>query len=191
MNRNFLFSISVFHSFNFLQPFPPLSASEARECLVPLLKSTKEAIDQLHSFDFAHLDIRLPNICFRKNNGEVFAVLIDFECVEEYLSSEDIPDYDSCLYHPLDPKDDLTIEQCDFMQLGWMAVWILHFDNALAGYDPHKLDTAWREGRIPLSTKEDPFFNQLVKHGVFSDKHFGSSKVFGEANRLSLKTVSV
>ena len=168
---------------------PPLSASEARECLVPFLKSTKEAIDQLHSFDFAHLDIRLPNICFRKNDGEVFAVLIDFEHVEKYLSSEDIPDYDSCLYRPLYPKDCLTIEQCDFMQLGWMAVWILHFDNALAGYDPHKLDTAWREGHIPSSTREDPFVYQLVRHGEFSDKHLDSSTVFGKTNRHSLETV--
>ena len=185
--------LTVFNlSIPFLQ-FPaailPLSTSEARECLVPLLKSTKEAIDQIHSFDFAHLDIRLPNICFRKNDGEVFAVLIDFERVEKYLSSEDIPDYDSCLYNPLDPKDCLTIEQCDFMQLGWMAVWILHFDNALAGYDPHKLDTAWREDHIPSSTREDPFVNQLVRRGVFSDQHLNSSTVLGEANRQSLETV--
>ena len=83
----------------------------------------------------------------------------------------------------------MTLEQCDFMQLGWMAVWILHFDSALAGYDPHKLDTAWREGHIPLSTKEDPFVNQLVRHGEFSDQHLDSSIVFGEANRHSLETV--
>ena len=154
------------------------------------MKSTKEAIDQLHSFDFAHLDIRLPNICFRKNDEDkVFAVLIDFECVEECLSSEGIPDYDSCLYRPLYPKDRLTIEQCDFMQLGWMAVWILHFDNALAGYDPHKLDTAWKDGHIPMRTKEDQFFYQLVRHGVFSDKHLGSSTVLGKANQHSLETV--
>ena len=171
----------------FSAAIPPLSASEARQCLVPLLKSTKEAIDQLHSFDYAHLDIRLPNICFRKNDEDkVFAVLIDFERVEKYIRSDSIPGYDSCLYHPLEGR--FTLKQCDFMQLGWMAVWILHFDNALAGYDPHKLDTAWREGRIPL-TKEDPFFNQLVEHGVFSDQHLNSRRVFGEANRNSLETV--
>ena len=182
--------------FNLCIPFlqfpaaiPPLSTSEARECLVPLLKSTKEAIDQLHSFDFAHLDIRLPNICFRKNEGEnVCAVLIDFEHVKENIRSQRIPGYDSCLYRPLYPQEGrLTLKQCDFMQLGWMAVWILHFDNALAGYDPHKLDTAWREGHIPLSTREDPFVNQLVRRGEFSD--IDSSTVFGEANQLSLETV--
>ena len=168
---------------------PPLSASEARVCLVPLLKSTKEAIDQLHSFDFAHLDICLPNICFRKKEGEnVCAVLIDFERVKENIRSQRIPPYDSCLYRPLYPQEGLlTLKQCDFMQLGWMAVWILHFDNALAGYDPHKLDTAWREGHIPLSTREDPFINQLVRHGEFSD--IDSSTVFGEANQHSLETV--
>ena len=182
--------------FNLCIPFlqfpaaiPPLSASEARECLVPLLKSTKEAIDQLHSFDFAHLDIRLPNICFRKNEGEnVCAVLIDFERVKENIRSQRIPRYDSCLYRRLYPQEGLlTLKQCDFMQLGWMAVWILHFDNALAGYDPHKLDTAWRQDHIPSSTREDPFINQLVRRGEFSD--IDSSTVFGEANQLSLETV--
>ena len=181
-------------SISFLQfpaAIPPLSASEARECLVPLLKSTKEAIDQLHSFDFAHLDIRLPNICFRKNEGEnVCAVLIDFERVRQNVRSQRIPGYDSCLYHTLYPQEGLlTLKQCDFMQVGWMAVWILHFDNALAGYDPHKLDTAWREGHIPSSTREDPFINQLVRRGEFSDQHLNSSTVLGEANRQSLETV--
>ena len=99
--------------FNLCIPFlqfpaaiPPLSASEARECLVPLLKSTKEAIDQFHSFDFAHLDIRLLNICFRKKEGEnVCAVLIDFERVKENIRSQRIPPYDSCLYRPLYPQE--------------------------------------------------------------------------------------
>ena len=85
--------------FNLCIPFlqfpaaiPPLSTSEARECLVPLLKSTKEAIDQIHSFNFAHLDIHLPNICFRKDKGgKVFAVLIDFERVKRNIRSQRIP----------------------------------------------------------------------------------------------------
>ena len=187
--------LSVFNlSIPFLEfpaAIPPLSASEARQCLVALLRSTKEAINQLHSFNFAHLDIRLPNICFKYDSSrqEAFAVLIDFERVKEYLSSEIIPEYDSCLYRPLNWGVSLTLEQCDFMQLGWMAVWILHFDNALDGSDPHELDNAWREGSIPLSTRNDQFIEQLVQHGEFSDQHLRNSEVFGAANGSSLKTV--
>ena len=154
-------------------------------------RSAKEAIDQLHSFNFAHLDIRLPNICFKYDSSrkEAFAVLIDFERVKEYLSSEIIPEYDSCLYRPFNSGVSLTLEQCDFMQLGWMAVWILHFDNALDGSDPHQMDNAWRKGVIPLDTKNDQFIKQLVQHGKFSDQHLGNSTVLGAANGSSLETV--
>ena len=169
----------------------PLSASEARQCLVALLRSTKEAVDQLHSFNFAHLDIRLPNICFKYDSSrkEAFAVLIDFERSKRNLSSKIIPEYDSCLYRPLNWGVSLNLEQCDFMQLGWMAVWILHFDNALDGSDPHQMDNAWRKGVIPLDTKNDQFIKQLVQHGKFSDQHLGSSEVLGAANGSSLETV--
>ena len=57
----FVFNLSI-PFLEFPAAIPPLSTSEARQCLVALLKSTKEAIDQLHSFNFAHLDIRLPNM---------------------------------------------------------------------------------------------------------------------------------
>ena len=188
--RLFVFNLSI-PFLQFPAAIPPLSASEAQQCLVALLRSTKEAIDQLHSFDFAHLDIRLPNICFKYDSSrqEAFAVLIDFERVKEYLSSEIIPEYNSCLYRPFNSRVSLTLEQYDFMQLGWMAVWILHFDNALDGSDPHELDNVWREGGIPLSTRNDQFIEQLVKHGEFSDQHLRNSEVFGAANGSSLKAV--
>ena len=170
---------------------PPLSASEARRCLVALLRSTKEAIDQFHSFNFAHLDIRLPNICFKydRTRKEAFAVLIDFERNKRNLSTKKIPEYNSCLYRPFNSGVSLTLEQYDFMQLGWMAVWILHFDNALDGSDPHQMDNAWRKGVIPLDTKNDQFIKQLVQHGKFSDQHLGNSTVLGAANGSSLETV--
>ncbi|KAL5515365.1 hypothetical protein EMCRGX_G000523 [Ephydatia muelleri] len=44
------------------------SRQNAKACLVPLLDSVKVAIDELHQNDIAHLDIRLPNICFRKDD---------------------------------------------------------------------------------------------------------------------------
>ena len=172
---------------------PPLSASEARKCLVALLRSTKEAIDQLHSFNYAHLDIRLPNICFRNDGEKVYAVLIDFERVKINVGSYTIPKYHSCLYRFLEGR--LTRGQCDFMQLGWMAVWILHFNDALAGYDPHNLDTAWGKGRIPSNTKEDPFVKELVQYGKFLDQHLDNSEVFRDSQQslkevLKIRTIS-
>ena len=37
---------------------------EARRCLIPLLKGVRNALEELHAADIAHLDLRLPNICF-------------------------------------------------------------------------------------------------------------------------------
>ena len=82
----------------------------------------------------------------------------------------------------------MTREQCDFMQLGWMAVWILLFNDALVGYDPHNLDTAWGKGRISSNTKEDPFVKGLVQYGKFLGQHLDNSKVFRDSQQ-SLKEV--
>ena len=92
-------------------------------------------------------------------------------------------------------KGRLTRGQCDFMQLGWMAVWILHFNDALAGYDPHNLDTAWEKGRIPSNTKEDPFIKELVQYGNFLDQHLDNSKIFRDSQQslkevLKIRTIS-
>lgn len=48
----------------------------AKRCLRSVLEKIQIAIDELHKFGFAHLDIRLENVCFDK---ELNAVLIDLD----------------------------------------------------------------------------------------------------------------
>lgn len=50
------------------------------------------AIQEGHNDGFAHLDIRLPNICFKKEK-EWMAVLIDLDHPLETFKV-DIPEYD-------------------------------------------------------------------------------------------------
>ena len=41
--------------------------------------STLRALEALHEVGYAHLDIRIPNICFKKVNHEWHAVIIDLD----------------------------------------------------------------------------------------------------------------
>ena len=170
---------------------PPLAPSAARKCLVPLLRSTKEALDQLHIFDCAHMDIRLPNICFKLVGSEeeekVVAVLIDFGHAEEDATKKrNFAKYESCLYRPM--ASTLTGEELDFMQLGWMAVWILHFDNPkVEPYGQHELNYAWIKEEIPSETRNDPFVQELLLRGKFENDLLNNSALF-KGNKQSLES---
>ena len=94
----------------------------AKDCLIDFLQSVKKAVDELHSHDVAHLDIRLANVCLRKTSeGKFEAVLIDLERCKQRITSpwkEEV--YNSCMY-----KGTCTLEQLDYVQVFWMAFWNL------------------------------------------------------------------
>ena len=54
----------------------PLSKALAKLCIRDLVRQVVHALQELHELGFAHLDVRLPNICFT-HDGEVR--LIDFD----------------------------------------------------------------------------------------------------------------
>ena len=55
---------------------PPLSPDEAKAVVVPFVKSIVAAIKELHDHNFAHLDIRLENVCIDHSDA---AILIDID----------------------------------------------------------------------------------------------------------------
>ena len=57
---------------------PPLSTDDAASCLPTLVQGVILAIQSLHAAKYAHLDIRLPNICY-KPDGTATPVLIDLD----------------------------------------------------------------------------------------------------------------
>lgn len=65
--------------FSFPLLHPPLDISSARKCFSSFAISTLRALEALHEAGFAHLDVRLPNICFKEVNCEWHAVLIDID----------------------------------------------------------------------------------------------------------------
>ena len=69
---------------------PPLSYSEVKQCLVDFLKRTAIVLQDLHSHGFAHFDVRVPNVCFSKEDesDKYFVKLID---LDRCVSTEDEP----------------------------------------------------------------------------------------------------
>jgi len=53
----------------------PLDIKPLKDSYLEFAASVINALDELHGLGFAHLDVRLPNICFREHN----AVLIDLD----------------------------------------------------------------------------------------------------------------
>ena len=54
----------------------PLTVNKAAGCLRDLVEKIKSALDELHSYNLSHNDVRLENTCF---NGQYNAVLIDLD----------------------------------------------------------------------------------------------------------------
>ena len=58
---------------------PPLDMHAARCHVLYFIQKVIVAIVELHESGFAHLDIRLENICLGGSNGDYDAVLIDLD----------------------------------------------------------------------------------------------------------------
>ena len=116
-----------------------ISPDAAKQCLVELLEGVKSAIDNLHSYNFAHLDVRLPNVCLKVDSSDDKAtvMLIDLErsqCVT--LSDQwNNTSYISCMY-----KVGLSYQQIDYMQLYWMGFWILLPEKCKSLVDYHDMN---------------------------------------------------
>ena len=135
---SYILNVSGTEFFVFEGLLPPKSRQNAKACLVPLLDSVKVAIDELHQNDIAHLDIRLPNICFRKDGT---AVLIDLERCKNTISSVWIEESSSCMY-----REEYSQEQIDHLQVYWMAFWILSHPTDLDYHNMDKMDIKKLQG---------------------------------------------
>ena len=135
---SYILNVSGTEFFVFEGLLPPKSRQDAKACLVPLLDSVKVAIDELHQNDIAHLDIHLPNICFRKDGT---AVLIDLERCKNTISCPWFKESSSCMY-----REECSREQIDHLQVYWMAFWILSHPTDLNYHDMDKIDIKKLQG---------------------------------------------
>ena len=117
---------------------PQLSRYEAKGRIRVVLEAIKLAVDDLHSHNVAHLDIRLPNICFKSTSGgnDLVAILIDLERAKNKIKSILSESYSSCMY-----RTGWTLEDIDFLQVYWMALWLLLDDVHVTTMSYHSMDT--------------------------------------------------
>ena len=115
-----------------------ISPDAAKQCLVELLEGVKSAIDNLHSYNFAHLDVRLPNVCLKvEPNDKATVMLIDLERSQRVTLSDkwNNASYISCMY-----KVGLSFQQIDYMQLYWMGFWLLLSEECKSLVDYHDMN---------------------------------------------------
>ena len=128
---------AYFTAFHVFRGLHHITRETAKDCLIDFLQSVKAAVDELHSHDMAHLDIHLPNICLRNTpDGKFEAVLIDLErCKRSITSTLQEQIYDSCMYN-----GSYTLEQLDYLQVFWMAFWILLCPDEVDYHQMHEID---------------------------------------------------
>ena len=128
---------AYFTAFHVFRGLHHITRETAKECLIDFLQSVKAAVDELHSHDMAHLDIHLPNICLRNSpEGKFEAVLIDLErCKDSITSTLQEQIYNSCMYN-----GSYTLEQLDYLQVFWMAFWILLSPDEVDYHQMHEID---------------------------------------------------
>ena len=101
---------------------PPYSRSQAKEHLPWLIIGIVIAINELHDFGIAHLDIRLENICFRTNNDVILIDLDRMDYAHNVFSSK----YEASCMYPTQLEPKYTNAQVDWIQLGYLILWLLN-----------------------------------------------------------------
>lgn len=158
---------------------PPLSYEEALQCLGYLVNSTAHAIESLHEYGYAHLDIRLDNICFHVHGGVRRAVLIDFDyaipAMSECVPLRVTPNGEaSCMYSRLESNTDWLAKQYDWMQLGWMAFYVYNYEEFKDEIPYHQMNMVWDSDH----GADDTFLRKAILQGKYSPSDLNCSPIY-------------
>ena len=118
-------SIRLLSFLSFPAQLPPLSRSEVSTCLIDFMVRTASALQELHGYGFAHLDVRIPNICFskeRNSDGRYDVKLIDLDRSTS-ISTKNMEDYPGEMYRK--SQRNWTTGKLDWKQLGLLAAKIV------------------------------------------------------------------
>ena len=134
----------------FEKQIPPLTKFEAKECLCDLLTQTAIALLELHTIGYAHLDVRLPNICF---STDYTVKLIDLDRAAEIeISNGSVGIYVGEMYKT---PTQWTSNQCDWKQLGLIAAEIILKSS--------KHESIVIDPRV----RENECLNKLIHKGIY------------------------
>ena len=74
----------------------PLTSLQCKSCLCLVIEGVKQVLDELHHQGTAHMDVRLPNVCFRPDDT---VVLIDLDRCEYADNCSSVSYKDSDMYN--------------------------------------------------------------------------------------------
>ena len=125
LDKYIVFS-KIFYKFKLYSP--PITKSVAKDCLRQFVKEVVVAVRAFHEFGFAHLDIRLENICFDRHNKR--AVLIDLDRSQEVAERAQVSQYGvSTMYDiTFQFENDVLVEHLDWRQVSIMFYFIVTKD---------------------------------------------------------------
>ena len=112
------YGLVEFHKFDAIQD--PLTRREAMPCLLRLLAGLRRALEELHSEGIAHLDVRLPNVCFKQQT----VILIDLDMcgkADRKCSMGSFHHHTSDMYKTLSPGHKPMNKQADWRSVGMMS----------------------------------------------------------------------
>ena len=134
----------------------PLRKDQVKTCLLDFMTRTAIALQELHKNGFAHLDVRIPNICFAKDkdDGKYMVKLIDLDRCSRCYNRTGLP-YRGEMYRV--PVYNWTTAQLDWKQLGLIAT------NIIWPEDSYK--------DIVHRVRDDIFFNSLLLKGIYRALH--------------------
>ena len=127
----------------------PLTRDDAANCLGDLVQQVAAVLERMHKLEWAHLDVRLSNICFTQD-GHVR--LIDLDRVH-HLYDNCLDEYRGSFLYQL--PYDVPITGVDWRQLGVLIYSVLHRTE---NPDIHKLG----DGHHVEKLKQVPFLKELV-----------------------------
>jgi len=108
--------------FKFPAHFPPLHKHKVEKCLLDFMTRTATALEELHSIGVAHLDVRVPNICFAREEGKYIVKLIDLDrCRDDTVKTC----MDTQARRTRQNPKDWRSSQYDWKQLGLLAAAII------------------------------------------------------------------
>ncbi len=156
-------------------PYGSLKRIDAKKCLKELLAKIADELLKLRRMNISHNDVRLENICF---DEQFKPCLIDFDrcCTlhksrDKYFSGNGLS---GCMYNLFNPvfsrvqlkEPDVTT---DFMQLGWMAAFILDDNVETKDYHTRAWELTAEKGCVLVSEeiKRNKFIQELIVNKKF------------------------
>ena len=151
----------IFYQYEGLKP--PLSRQEAKSHLLALVEGVRVALDELHRQSVAHMDVRLPNICFTHTSPSCVKLIDLDRCEPSFLITDAYHRYaESDMYSPRNST--WQNDQLDWKALGMIICFVL--DDEVDEKDYHRMIS---DGKVTNGVDRLPFVKSLLEEGEWND----------------------